>query len=137
MPAISKANKNSDLVFAKRSKWLPDRTTQITKTISEIIACYLRIARKSVSSPGARNRLFLKRTRLFQKENGVHIYINRSDKSVKLNPDYYFAWYELGVVYQAQGKNVAAKQAFKRAIKINPEAPNAVQALEKIEEPND
>ncbi len=58
-------------------------------------------------------------------------------KSVKLKSDYYFAWYELGLVYKAQGRKVDAKRAFKRAVQIDPETPNAAQALERMEKRSD
>ncbi len=42
------------------------------------------------------------------------------DKVIRLNPQYYLAWYNAGVAYQIQGDLEKARQAYEESLKINP-----------------
>jgi len=42
------------------------------------------------------------------------------DKTLKINPQYYLAWYNTGVAYQFQGDLEKAKHAYEESLRINP-----------------
>jgi tetratricopeptide (TPR) repeat protein len=105
-------------------RWLKDSCVVLNKAISSNDEERDKSFSKNADAMDAYN----KGVKFFQKESYEEA-IPLFEKAVNIDPEFAFAWDNLGVCYRRMGKYEKAEAAYKSSLKVDPEGRTALQNL--------